>query len=143
MACIKSLAELFPDDLEDNIKEMNKIASGFLNHAVDATSGVAQDKIKEELSIIFSIIQAGECSACEGDFTPIEVTNPPVMASNADDASATQTLQVFNNDHLSYPEDYKNKMFVDIADASLSEELQVGFDVETTKDEHGEYNMAL
>lgn len=37
LACVESLARLFPDDLQESVAEMVKITSGFLNHSVDAT----------------------------------------------------------------------------------------------------------
>lgn len=59
---------------------MNKIASGFLNHAVEATEGVAQDNIKEELTIINAIIKAGECPVCEAEVAPVTPTEVEPVA---------------------------------------------------------------
>lgn len=77
LACVESLANLFPDDLESSVKEMSKIASGFLNHSADATQGVTQDQIKEEMLMILSIIKAGECTVCESGAAAVTQAEEP------------------------------------------------------------------
>jgi hypothetical protein len=65
LECSENLAKLFPDDVVGNTAEMNKIAGAFLNNAMkEAEASGAKSPVLEELSIINSIINAGNCPSC-------------------------------------------------------------------------------
>ena len=84
LACSESLARLFPDDIEANNKEMIKIAAAFLNHAYATVDGMpAKDPIREELSVINSIIKACKCPNC----APTEPNDNPIEPDGTDPIS--------------------------------------------------------